>query len=142
MPKNNVKKCLKKKKTFFSGPGNVQFERLDEGEHFFPFAFTLPHDVPCSFESVNGHIGYRASATMWLPNNISQTTNASFLVLRESDLNFEPFILVSMDKSFVNSRAKASKYKGIKSPYHRFWFLRRFRDIWVDFRACFLLYSF
>lgn len=81
---------------------NVELEELSKGRHLFPFKWTLPTNLPCSFESPNGCIRYSAHVTIMMPCcnskgcNTKRPTNALyFTLLNHVDLNKQKAASVS-----------------------------------------------
>ncbi|XP_041368772.1 arrestin domain-containing protein 2-like [Gigantopelta aegis] len=61
---------------------------MPEGHHEFPISFTLPQDLPSSYESQMGFVRYLVKAKMSVPGKFNNcTTKAPFSVNSEYDLN-------------------------------------------------------
>ncbi|KAL8604414.1 hypothetical protein ACOMHN_042244 [Nucella lapillus] len=60
------------------------------GEHSFPFSFTLPNNLPPSFEGDYGYIRYWAKATVDRPWKFDHYAKRAFSVIACLDLNHEP----------------------------------------------------
>ncbi|XP_059482478.1 arrestin domain-containing protein 17-like isoform X2 [Neocloeon triangulifer] len=66
---------------------------LAPGEHFYPFNFDLPANIPSSFEGEHGHIRYCVSASMDRQDRawkLDLETSAPFAVIALLDLNSDP----------------------------------------------------
>ena len=73
MGKDRHKESKWNRKTYFTfriplvaKPGNQDLY-LEAGDYSFPFSFTLPPNLPSSFEVWHGHIRYRITATIDVP---------------------------------------------------------------------------
>ena len=62
---------------------------MEAGTHKYPFSFTLPPNVPSSFEGYYGHVRYTAKATMDRPWKFDHDTRSAFTVISLVDLNLE-----------------------------------------------------
>ncbi|KAK7116127.1 hypothetical protein V1264_001866 [Littorina saxatilis] len=60
---------------------------LPPGEHFFPFRFQLPPDIPASYEANYGKVKYSVKAVVDKPLAFDITEKRSFTVTRQLDLN-------------------------------------------------------
>ncbi|XP_076443877.1 arrestin domain-containing protein 17-like [Babylonia areolata] len=60
------------------------------GEHWLPFSFTLPPNLPPSFEGDYGYIRYWTKATVDRPWKFDHHTKRAFSVISGLDLNQEP----------------------------------------------------
>ena len=67
--------------------------RLEAGSHRYPFTFSLPPNVPSSFEGEHGYVRYTAEATMERPWKFNHVTRCAFTVISLVDLNLEPMEL-------------------------------------------------
>ncbi|KMQ96436.1 arrestin domain-containing protein 3 [Lasius niger] len=61
--------------------------RMPEGFHKYPFNFSLPYNIPCSFEHANGHIRYTAKAVIDRPWRFDHECKIAFTVVSSYDLN-------------------------------------------------------
>lgn len=64
-------------------------ESLSAGEHFFPFAYTLPISAPSSFEGVHGSVRYYCKAKINRPWKFDSVCKMPFTVNSLLDLNRE-----------------------------------------------------
>ena len=78
---------------FFKGP---QIE-LSPGNHKYSFSYTLPQNLPSSFESTYGHIRYTIKATIDRPWKFDHEAVKAFTILSLVDLNQEPNASVSFN---------------------------------------------
>jgi len=63
---------------------------MPAGEHYLPFSFSLPPNLPPSFEGDYGYIRYWAKATIDRPWKFDHHTKRAFSVISCLDLNQEP----------------------------------------------------
>ncbi|KAL6437103.1 hypothetical protein ACFW04_005004 [Cataglyphis niger] len=61
--------------------------RMPEGFHKYPFNFSLPYNIPCSFEHANGHIRYTTKAIIDRPWRFDHECKIAFTVVASYDLN-------------------------------------------------------
>ncbi|XP_011267385.2 arrestin domain-containing protein 17 isoform X2 [Camponotus floridanus] len=61
--------------------------RMPAGFHKYPFTFSLPSNIPCSFEHVNGHIRYTTKAVIDRPWRFNHECKIAFTVVSSYDLN-------------------------------------------------------
>jgi len=66
---------------------------LEAGSHSYPFKFSLPSDVPSSFEGEHGYVRYTVEAKIDLPWKCDHVTRSAFTVINNVDLNLEPIEL-------------------------------------------------
>ncbi|XP_029175799.1 arrestin domain-containing protein 17-like [Nylanderia fulva] len=71
---------------FGSTTGNGEI-RMPEGFHKYPFNFTLPYNIPCSFEHKHGHIRYTTKAVIDRPWRFDHECKIAFTVVSSYDLN-------------------------------------------------------
>jgi len=64
--------------------------RLAAGTHRYPFTFSLPPNVPSSFEGEYGYVHYTAESTIKRPSKTNHVTRSAFTVIGLVDLNLEP----------------------------------------------------
>ena len=69
---------------------------MPAGEHYLPFSFSLPPNLPPSFEGDYGYIRYWAKATIDRPWKFDHHTKRAFSVISCLDLNQEPTAPVSL----------------------------------------------
>jgi len=62
---------------------------MEAGSYKYPFSFTLPTNVPSSFEGQQGYVRYTAKATMDRPWKFDHVTRCAFTVISVLDLNLE-----------------------------------------------------
>lgn len=60
---------------------------MQAGFHKYPFTFSLPSNIPCSFEHVNGHIRYTTKAVIDRPWRFNHECKIAFTVVSSYDLN-------------------------------------------------------
>lgn len=63
---------------------------LPAGENVYPFACSLPPNLPSSFEAQWGHVRYTVKATLDRPWKFDQEVKIAFTVVSNFDLNREP----------------------------------------------------
>ena len=63
---------------------------LEAGEHSFPFKFSLPSNLPTSFECENARIRYSLIATIDLATSHTINVTRAFTVIRPFDLKSLP----------------------------------------------------
>ena len=63
---------------------------LEPGTHTFPFSFTLPLNLPTSFEHKTGRIRYSLNGTIDIPWAIDKHTSRLFSIVNHLDLNVLP----------------------------------------------------
>lgn len=71
-------------KNIISGNGEA---RMPAGFHRYSFNFTLPYNIPCSFEHTNGHIRYTMKAVIDRPWKFNHESKIAFTVVSSYDLN-------------------------------------------------------
>lgn len=71
------------------GPGNGSI-LLQPGHHQFPFTFTLPPNLPSSYESRIGNVRYQLKAKIDKPWKFDHKTKKMFTVVSMLDLNEQP----------------------------------------------------
>lgn len=57
------------------------------GFHRYSFNFSLPYNIPCSFEHANGHIRYTMKAVIDRPWRFDHESKIAFTVVSSYDLN-------------------------------------------------------
>ncbi|KAG5321733.1 ARRD3 protein, partial [Acromyrmex heyeri] len=67
-----------------TGNGEV---RVPAGFHRYSFNFSLPYNIPCSFEHTNGHIRYTMKAVIDRPWRFDHESKIAFTVVSSYDLN-------------------------------------------------------
>ena len=80
---------------FFLGSGTTS---LQAGRHTFPFVYTLPPNLPSSFESYIGSVRYMLKCKIDKPWKFDHVTKKMFTVVSILDLNQEPSAMVSLDQ--------------------------------------------
>ncbi|KAK7861784.1 hypothetical protein R5R35_011957 [Gryllus longicercus] len=75
---------------------------LPPGKHTYPFSYTLPHNIPSSFEGIHGHVRYTVKVEVVRPWRFDYKSKAAFTVLTPLDLNLEP----GMQEPVQNTREK------------------------------------
>jgi len=89
--------------------------QLPGGNHRLPFTFTLPANVPSSFEGEVGSVRYTAEATMERPWKFNHTTRSAFTVISIVDLNMEsPEFRVNLSSYFLTYLPVIEVRTGIK----------------------------
>ena len=63
---------------------------LEMGSYEFPFNFTLPENIPSSFEGPNGNVRYYVKVTIDRPWKSDHTSICFFTVVTPVDLNMNP----------------------------------------------------
>ncbi|XP_022332250.1 arrestin domain-containing protein 17-like [Crassostrea virginica] len=72
------------------GVGTGDDNRLPPGQHVFPFSFTLPPNLPSSFEGGVGYVRYTVKGTIDKPWKFDHNTKRPFTVVALLDLNTQP----------------------------------------------------
>ena len=67
---------------------------IPAGVNEFPFQYTLPENIPSSFEGEYGRVKYSARATVEVPKRADQPTMMPFTVMAALDLNQLPDAMV------------------------------------------------
>ncbi|GLH03699.1 Uncharacterized protein GBIM_09565 [Gryllus bimaculatus] len=75
---------------------------LPPGEHIYPFSYTLPQNIPSSFEGSRGHVRYTVKVKVDRPWRFDYDCKVAFTVLTPLDLNFEP----NMQEPVQNTKEK------------------------------------
>ena len=90
-----------KKYLLIAGSGN----KLEPGNHVFPFTFTLEDNLPSSFESDHGEVKYSLKVRADIPWGIDQVEKTYFIVHDIYDLNLHPRSRVSKssDRCYENA---------------------------------------
>lgn len=60
---------------------------MPAGFHKYPFTFSLPPNIPCSFEHAYGHIRYTMKAVIDRPWRFNHECKIAFTVVSSYDLN-------------------------------------------------------
>lgn len=60
---------------------------MSAGFHRYSFNFSLPYNIPCSFEHTNGHIRYTMKAVIDRPWRFDHESKIAFTVVSSYDLN-------------------------------------------------------
>ena len=81
--------------TVTSAEGEERIVVIPSGNHVFPFEFTLPLDLPASFDGKWGQIKYWAKVTLERPWKFDIEREKEFKVKAHVDLNLEPELVVS-----------------------------------------------
>lgn len=74
---------------YLLGSASASEMELPPGEHVYPFTFSLPNNLPSSFEHIYGHIRYTVKAILDRPWKFDQETKAAFSIVANLDLNCE-----------------------------------------------------
>ncbi|XP_011700743.1 PREDICTED: arrestin domain-containing protein 2-like isoform X1 [Wasmannia auropunctata] len=82
------------------GNGEV---RLSAGFHRYFFNFSLPNNIPCSFEHANGHIRYTMKAVIDRPWRFDHECKIAFTVVASYDLNARSHLCLGVDDEVVES---------------------------------------
>lgn len=72
------------------GLGMGDDNRLPPGQHVYPFTFTLPPNLPSSFEGGIGYVRYTIKGTIDKPWKFDHNTKRPFTVIALLDLNTQP----------------------------------------------------
>lgn len=84
-------KTRKARETYFDNTtivwGSGQKAALPEGDNMFPFSFTLPPNLPSSFQGKHGRVYYVCKAEVDLPWKLNYTCEVPFSVSPLVDLN-------------------------------------------------------
>ena len=76
------------------GPGGAALVH-PAGRQIYPFEFTLPEELPSSFEGAHGYVRYFCKVTVERPWKFDQNVKKAFSVLSQLDLNREAAVRVS-----------------------------------------------
>ncbi|XP_011176341.1 arrestin domain-containing protein 17 isoform X2 [Solenopsis invicta] len=77
-----------------AGNGEV---RISAGFHRYSFNFSLPYNIPCSFEHTNGHIRYTMKAVIDRPWRFDHESKIAFTVVSSYDLNTHSHQCIGVD---------------------------------------------
>ncbi|XP_077273696.1 arrestin domain-containing protein 17-like [Temnothorax americanus] len=83
-----------------AGNGEVQ---MPAGFHRYSFNFSLPYNIPCSFEHTNGHIRYTMKAVIDRPWRFDHESKIAFTVVSSYDLNSRSHQCVGVDEDEMES---------------------------------------
>lgn len=75
-------------------------QSLEDGKHDFPFIFSLPHQLPSSFDNKHGHIRYSAKSRIFTFCGKDERTKKIFKVYSPINLNDE--VLKNLIVSEIN----------------------------------------
>ena len=81
--------CYLNDKQYLYGYNGDKTE-LKVGNHEFPFSFTLPKDIPSTFEGSHGNVRYYAEAVIDLEWRFDHNVMCPFTVVAQVDLNLDP----------------------------------------------------
>ena len=87
----------------YSGVGMGKDNRLPPGQHIFPFSFTLPPNLPSSFEGGVGYVRYTVKGTIDKPWKFDHNTKRPFTVVALLDLNTQPNAAVSLGLTDISN---------------------------------------
>ena len=82
------------------GPGGAALVH-PAGRQIYPFEFTLPEELPSSFEGAHGYVRYFCKVTVERPWKFDQNVKKAFSVLSQLDLNREAAVRVSTLMTYV-----------------------------------------
>ncbi|XP_076439019.1 arrestin domain-containing protein 3-like [Babylonia areolata] len=71
-------------------------DEMARGLYNYPFQFTLPSGLPCSYEGGIGHVRYTVKAVIDRKFRFDYNTKRPFTVINDLDLNNEPEALMEM----------------------------------------------
>ncbi|XP_018362028.1 PREDICTED: arrestin domain-containing protein 17-like isoform X2 [Trachymyrmex cornetzi] len=83
-----------------AGNGEV---RVPAGFHRYSFNFSLPYNIPCSFEHINGHIRYTMKAVIDRPWRFDHESKIAFTVVLSYDLNAHSHQCIGADDEVSES---------------------------------------
>ncbi|GAB1868764.1 Arrestin domain-containing protein 2 [Camponotus japonicus] len=86
-----------------TGSSSDRKVRMPAGFHKYPFTFSLPSNIPCSFEHVNGHIRYTTKAIIDRPWRFNHECKIAFTVVSSYDLNNHSQQCLGIDDETSNS---------------------------------------
>jgi hypothetical protein len=78
-----------------TGSPNDEGIIISAGSHLFPFEFTLPRDLPASYDGVYGQVKYGVRAMLVRPWKFDIEREKDFEVTGYMDMNEEPDLAVS-----------------------------------------------
>lgn len=84
------------------GTGNGEVV-VPSGFHKYPFNFSLPPNIPCSFEHTNGHIRYTTKAVIDRPWRFDHESKIAFTVVSSYDLNAHSQQCLGIDDEIAES---------------------------------------
>ena len=73
---------------------------LAAGQHGFQFAYTLPRDLPSSYDGRWGSVRYGVKATLSRPGRFDIERDADLSVTAHLDLNADPELAVRPHRRF------------------------------------------
>ncbi|XP_076238943.1 arrestin domain-containing protein 17-like [Calliopsis andreniformis] len=79
---------------------NTQIE-IPPGHHRYPFTFTLPRDIPNSFQHYYGYVTYTVMGVINRPSKFDQKCETAFIVRSGLDLNKEECL--GVDEEITNN---------------------------------------
>jgi hypothetical protein len=71
---------------FLETIGNDHWE-MNQGRHQYPFSFTLPNEIPSSFEGIHGYVRYTIRAVFQRRRKWNHECKMAFTVNSIMDLN-------------------------------------------------------
>ncbi|RLU22954.1 hypothetical protein DMN91_005232 [Ooceraea biroi] len=77
--------------------------RMPAGFQKYPFSFSLPHNIPCSFEHADGYIRYTTKAVIDRPWRFNHECKIAFTVVTSYDLNAHSQQCLGLDDEVTES---------------------------------------
>lgn len=77
--------------------------QLEVGEYVYPFNFSLPHQLPSTFNSDHGNVRYIAKVKINMYQRMNKGKEIMFEVNSLINLNGEPSLAVSIFSNIVSS---------------------------------------
>ncbi|XP_059470699.1 arrestin domain-containing protein 17-like [Neocloeon triangulifer] len=102
---NEVTEIFSSEETYFETQFNVlgsgEDVNLNPGEHFYPFNYVLPSNLPSSFKGDYGHVRYTILAVVDRPWKFDYEAKAAFTVISPLDLNADPKLAAPLSKEKI-----------------------------------------
>ena len=76
--------------------------KIDNGQHEYPFWFSLPDSIPSSYESIEGNVRYTIGAILDRPWKTNTKYKTAFTVNTVVDLNLDPEAQVNIQCKTFN----------------------------------------
>jgi len=94
--------------------------KIDNGQHEYPFWFSLPDSIPSSYESIEGNVRYTIGAILDRPWKTNTKYKTAFTVNTVVDLNLDPEAQVMCKRS----KSKNLGFCFVSGPLRA--------DVWIE----------